>query len=336
MTGITLVGARNVSFTRTEEGHRNYTVVWIVNTALPSMGPAYILKFWPLHPVGTPYALSAVETDLWAYATPELNIAPHEDVTDGDPIQSWLVTQTYTTNPSWRCGVFPIENPLLEPWDIQLSYRHERQEATHYYQEQTDPDGDDGPLPRPPDLVKPLKMANNERLTGPQVEINTSKLTVELTANYFSIDVPLITGLLNRVNDTQMWGMPARTILFSDVRGQRLVYGTCVFYWRMTFMFDVDADTFDPDIWWWGTKVLKVGAPVGSENLDDYEIPKNKQTYEEMGAVPLQFEGRLATGLSINKQHHQVYRLYKGGNFALLGIPMGLTIGNTPPPQPAP
>ena len=336
MTGILVVGARNVSCTRDEDGHRNYTVNWLVRTDHPAKGPAYILAFWPLAAPGTPYLLSAVERDLWAFCTPELNISAHPDVTDGDPIQDWIVTQSFTTKPTWRCNTNPIENPLMEPWDINISYRHEQQEATQYWKTELDPqDGE------PEEVQKPLLMANGERITGGVVEIKKSHLSIELTKNYAYIDVPLISRLLNTVNDSEMWGVGPREVLFADVRGERLAYGNCGFYWRMTFTFDINEETFDPTIPWWGSKVI-IPAEEGADPFDPIkiEVPKNPKTAEAIGIVALKEDGTLSTDPESDipsvGQHKEKYKLYKQDNHFLLGIPTDLVAGFTPPPPPPP
>lgn len=328
MTGITVVGARNVSCTRDEDGHRNYTVNWLVHTDNSAKGPGYILANWPLAAPGAPYLLSAVERDLWAFCTPELNISAHPDVTDGDPIQDWIVTQSFTTKPTWRCNTNPIENPLMEPWDVNISYRHEQKEATEYWEESGDP-----PVYTE---KKPLVMKNGERIKGSVVEIKVSHLSIELTKNYAYIDVPLISSLLNKLNDTELWGVGKREILFADVRGERLAYGNCGFYWRMTFTFDINEDGFDPTIPWWGSRVRKTTAPAWPSNAqNDYEVPKNSETYEALGVYPLNAEGKAANHMP-GGQWKKKYALYAQGNLLLLGIPTDLVAGFTPPPPDQP
>lgn len=326
MTGITVVGARNVSCTRDEDGHRNYTVNWLVHTDNSAKGPGYILANWPLAAPGAPYLLSAVERDLWAFCTPELNISAHPDVTDGDPIQDWIVTQSFTTKPTWRCNTNPIENPLMEPWDVNISYRHEQKEATEYWEKTGDP-----PVYT---KKKPLTMWNGERIKGSVVEIKVSHLSIELTKNYANIDVPLISGLLNKVNDKEMWGVGPREVLFADVRGERLAYGNCGFYWRMTFVFDINEDGFDPTVPWWGSKVRKPGFTWPDLDPDNFEVPKNKKTNEPLGICMLNFLGGLAPTEAA--QHKEKYALYAQGNLLLLGIPTDLVAGFTPPPPDQP
>lgn len=327
MTGITVVGARNVSCVRDEDGHRNYTVNWLVRTDNPAKGPAYILANWPLAAPGVPYLLSAVERDLWAFCTPELNISAHPDVSDGDPIQDWIVTQSFTTKPTWRCNTNPIENPLMEPWDVNISYRHEQKQATEYWEESGSP----------PVYIdkKPLIMRNGERIKGSEVEVKISHLSIELTKNYAYIDVPLISRMLNKVNDKEMWGVGPREVLFADVRGERLAYGNCGFYWRMTFTFDINEDGFDPTIPHFGSRVRKADAPDWPSNEpNDYEVPKNTETYEQLGIYPLTFGGRAARTEA--GQYKQKYAIYAQDNLFLLGIPTDLVAGFTPPPPDEP
>jgi hypothetical protein len=277
------------------------------------------LANWVLPVVGQAYNFGVLENDAWAFCTPELNIAAHPGVQEGDPHQDWIVTQKFSTKQSWRCNLTPIENPLLEPFQLSGGYSHEQFE-THI-----DKDG----------VV--LQHPTEEPITGPVTEVKRSFPTIEFTANFPFIDVPLFSDLVNRVNDSVLWGLPPRTIRLSDVRWERMVYGSCFYYFRVTYSFEISTATadipaleedgtngaietvvvgFDPVIE--ATGMLRNSGRAVEEGEIPWEIAKNEEG-ELIGPVMLDSKGFQVS--SKDDQYIRVLRLAKEGNFLLLGIP---------------
>lgn len=296
-----LVGPVAQSATRTEDGHRNYTITWHVRTSTPLDGPASILASWILPAVGTTYAdPTGNDTDLWAFCTPELNIAAAPDVGDNEPFQDWLITQHWTTKPTWRCQTFPIENPLLEPFQISGDFSHEQRTA------------------RVDRFGVALKHPNHQPITGPAAEYKYSWPTITLSYNQATLPLTTYTSLLNKVNDAVLWGYPVRTVRFIDAKFDRLVYGSCFYYFRVAYTFEIDSNTFDKKVPAEGTLELKPGG--NPSNPEDFKVATDEYTDENI-SVPLDIQGRRVTRNLGNYQYIQQPQVAEQANLLLLGIP---------------
>ena len=311
-----LVGPIAQRFRRDEEGHRFYEIDWHVQTFSQHDNLAYILANWPLFAVGSPYNLTAawpeaVGTDMWAFCTPELNIAPHRDAADNGPVRHWVVTQYWSTKQSWRCNTFPVENPLLEPADISGDFIHEQRTAS------VDRFG------------KPLRHPNLQPITGPATEYQYSYPSISITRNQDVLPLATCVNLINKVNDAPLWGLPARKIQFIDVKFERKVYGNCFFYWRTTYVFRMDRNGFDKEIPAEGTKVYR-GS--GSSNDPKNYIPAKSDT-DENESVPLDYRGRKLVWIQdlpdgtpqyAYPQWIQTPEILEQGNLLALGISSSL------------
>lgn len=300
---IRTTGPRTWRFRRDEDGHRYYEVDWRVWTDSIYQSPAKILANWPLPVVGYPYNLATWfpgfdGVDTWAFCTPELNIAPAKDVAEGEPHLQWDVTQYFSTKQSWRCNTFPIENPLLEPYELSGDFTHEQREAT------VDKDN------------KPLMHPNYQPITGPQVERKFSYPNIAITFNVATLPLSTFTLLMNKVNDAPLWGLPARTIRFSDARWERKVYGSCFYYFRISYVFEINRDTFDPKVPAEGTVALRENGRPG--NPQDYVPVVNTQAGEYTSAL-LDSEGRAVR--DPRYQFIQTLKIAEEGDLLLLGIP---------------
>lgn len=300
-----LVGPTGHRMTRDSEGHRTYEVDWHVRTDFSFQSPAYIMDNinWPLPPVGYPYNLSLwwpefTGADLWAFCTPDLNIAPHPDVTEREPFNDWIISQTFSTKQSWRCNLFPIENPLLEPFELSGDFQHEQREMTQ------DKDG------------KPLRHPNYQPITGSLVELKYSFPTISISFNSATLPLSTYVLLINKVNDRPLWGLPPRTVRFSDAKWQREVYGTCFYYFKTTYTFEFDINTFDKPVPAYGTLELK---PEGDPTKQsDYQVAKDKEDNALDGVM---LDARGARALRTEDQYIQKPKVHKEGNLLLLGIP---------------
>lgn len=298
MTAI-LVGPVNQSMQRDEVGHREYQVTWRVRTTTALDGPAAILSSWPLAAVGSTYSIDN-DYDAWAFCTPELTIAPAPGVTEGDPTQDWFVTQKWSTNQSWRCQTAPVENPLLEPYQLSGDFHHEQKEAS------VDRFGD------------PLIHPNFQPITGPLVEYKTSYPTISITFNSATLPLSTYVLLINNVNDAILWGLPPRTIRFADARWERLIYGTCFYYYKTTYTFECNLDTFDPKCPASGTVALKEGGnPANPKDFIAVQTSDGENT-----EALLDQQGRAVT--KPEDQYIPTKQIAKQGNLLLLGIPTQL------------
>jgi hypothetical protein len=299
--------------TRDEEGHRTYELRWLFNTSTQLDGPETVLQAASsqLLPVGSPYS-EGEDYDPWAFCTPALQIAPHRDVKEGDPVFDWEVSQTFTTKPMTRCSTTEINNPLLEPYQISGDFVHVSREF------KVDKDG------------RPLIHSNTDQIVGPEVEDKVSFPAVSLTYNSAILPIATINNLINKVNDRPLWGHPARCVRFVDARWERLLYGVCFYYYRISYRFEFNLETFDRLVPSRGRNVLKKNLPgryhiIIDERLkkrpEDF-IPTESQEGSDLGIQNLDEFGRIAEFPS--QIYVQTVQLAKEGNLLLLGVPSSL------------
>lgn len=319
---VRIVGPIALSSDTDDTGHRNYQVTWHVQTVYtPGVkhdGPSYIRRNWPGPVVGTPYNLApfwpeSTEFDQWAFCLPTLNIASHRDVGDNEPVADWHVTQNWSTKQVNRCQLAPIENPLLEPWEITGSWVEERREAT---------------VDR---FDKPLIHPSREPIKGPLTEYTYSFPTITITGNSADIDLRLISSQLNTVNGTPIWGQLNRTVKFTACNWERKTYGNCFFYWRIAFTFQIDKNGFDQDIPAEGTRRRRrqdegtdSQVPVIQlDAIDDFVDIRDPNTGELISTpMPLNANGEIAT--TPEQQLIMRPQILKQSTFQLLGVPNSL------------
>lgn len=308
-----LMGLKNQSFQRDEEGHRTYELTWQFHTDDYLDGPETVLQAVNLlFPVGGMYSLDN-DLDPWAFCTPDLTIAPHSDIEEGEPVKNWIVTNKYTTKPMHRCNTTTIDNPLLEPYNISGDFVHVSREM------KVDKDGN------------PLYHPNYEPILGPEVEEKISHPSVSISFNSAVLPLAVFNLLINKVNDAPLWGFPERCVRFTDAKWERALYGVCFYYYKVQYTFEMNIDTFDKKIPAIGMKHLPFGG--NKNNPEDYVIYKDLAG-ENAGPVALTDWGALASqeGFHIDpidgkpkfypsNNYIQTVRLAKEGNLLLLGIP---------------
>lgn len=316
-----LQGLKNQSFQRDDEGHRTYEMMWHYRTDDYLDGPETVLQMVnTLHPVGSAY-LEGNDYDPWAFRTPELSIAPHRDIKEGDPIADWIVTSKFTTKPMFRCNDTTIDNPLLEPVSISGDFVHVSRE------QKTDKTG------------KPLLHVNFEPMIGPEVEEKISFPAITLAFNSATLPISIINLLINKVNDAPLWGLPKRCVRFTDCKWERILYGVCFYYFKMTYTFETNFETFDKLIPAVGYKTRLAGSLPGFPG--SFAVQKDVLGENE-GSVILNVFGDLAdpakTPLIVDASGNienpttgdplgplmQRREIAKEGNLLLLGIPSTL------------
>ena len=322
---VRLVGLKNQSMSRDDEGHRTYELTHHYRTDDPLDGPETVLQLVnAVHPVGSAY-LDGNDYDPWAFRTPELSVSPHRDVQEGDHILDWIVTSKFTTKPMSRCNDTTIDNPLLEPVSISGDFVHVSREMKR------DRKG------------KPLLHINGEPMIGPEVEEKISYPALTLSFNSAVFPLAAINLLINKVNDAPLWGLPKRCIRFTDCKWERVLYGVCFYYFKLSYSFETNLETFDKFIPAVGFKTLLKGALPGL--LGSYAVQKD-QLGENESSVILDFFGRVADpdkpSIIVNsdgvvENPDEIQGNYSGpliqrreialeGNLLLLGIPATLPI----------
>lgn len=222
------------------EGHRTYHVVFVVE-ADATDGPFNVMRCPGLPLPGSAYTTLKNDIDPWAYCLAERSAKP-KLAKQGDLTNIWLVPVTFSTKPParQRCQDNPIEDPLLEPPDISISYNRYSEEATHDR------------------FGFPITNSAWEPLRGPQVEFDNNRGVIKIKQNVASYQqgVLLPSSMIDCVNDRPIWGIGTRCVKLSSAPADRKFYGHCSVYWARTCEFEVDLRTFDRDILDEGNKVL--------------------------------------------------------------------------------
>lgn len=287
----------NWSGGRDKEGHRHYEITWLVYSTVLE-GPEKVGGATGLAAIGSTWNFGS-DLDAWALCQPTLKIKP---VLKKEPGRWWEVQQTFSTKPRHRCQDTEIENPINEPPDISGGFVKYTREVTK------DRNGD------------PVESSSHEMFRGQAVTFDDNRPTVSITLNVLSFPLGTFASMVDTLNDATLWGLGPRKIKLSNVSWERLLYGTCTFYYRLTYEFDIrDTDEgFDRVLIDEGTKVLKPGG-----NAND---PRDFQVYKdgngENTRVLLDGAGSaLANG---NSPHEITLEYYDESNFLALGIPTSL------------
>jgi hypothetical protein len=274
-----------------EEGHRDYTLIWQVQTSGATYGPDHALFASGMPLPGS--SLSVGNTvDPWAFYQRKgsarlKNRGSRKDV--------WLATTIFSTRPVRRCQNNTIADPLLEPHRVRGSADMFTREATE------DKDGN------------PLLYSSNERIKGPAIQEEDGYPTIELEQNVAWLNIPFLTDYRYAVNSAAWWGMPARTIRCKTFTWERVLYGTCYFYFRVTTTFQLNENT-------WDLEILDEGDMVKIAGTSPAEFRRAKDEFEETVHVLLDGNGNAlapgATPVYLNK------RVRKEKDFSAVGWPV--------------
>lgn len=312
-------GQYDWSMSRTQEGHRIYKIKFKV-LADKLSGPASILVAEGLPQVGS-YWLFDDDVDVWAFCSPECTITPK--VTEG-PNTVWTVEQTFTTAvpANKRCQDTTINSPLDEPMKISGSFVKYTKAGIY------DKDGNI------------MASSSHELFRGAQAEFDFNRPTVRIEQNVLNLGLNSFASMVDGVNSSPMWGLPARCIKLSNVSWSRLVYGSCTYYYSRTFDFDIDYNTFDREVVDEGTKVLNGKWNSSGEwelvNIDGGAPDPNNPAHfiactdkqgNIMESVLLDGAGK-PLNVSLNGDtvtpFKKTLKYYKPQNFFSLGVPVSL------------
>lgn len=280
---------------RDEEGHRDYTIQWKVQTSGATYGPNWALAATGLPTPGASLNIGA-SSDSWAFYTRKGSAKLMRKDSRRD---IWLVTTVFSTRPLRRCSTNAVGNPLLEPnrWSG----------GVRKYTIETDKDKDGNAL---------LNSAG-ERYTGPIVQDTRTHSTIELEMNVSWIDLAFLADYCEAVNNATWWGSAARTIKCTDFDWREEQYGSCTTFFNVRFSFEINPDT-------WDLKVLDEGDMVAIPGTSPTEFRRAKDDFEENVRVLLDGSGNaLASGAA---EVYNSFRCKKEKDFSTVGWPS--TIGN--------
>lgn len=293
----TLVGLADWSCTRDRDGYKDFQAVWKIKTSDPEDGPGTVLACPGLPAIGSPWSFGN-DTEPWVFCRPDATV--RKLLQNDEKTHWWRVEQVFSNRPLRRCQTSSIENPLDEPPDISGSFVKYVREAAF------DKDG------------KPFKNSAHERLRGKFLERDYNRHTISISMNILTLPLSLYAPMVDTVNDAPLWGLSPRMVKLSNVIWSRKLYGTCTYYYTVTYEFDIDFQTFDRLVPDEGTKVL---APGGDpDNPADFiaykdKLAENSRVFLNGAGEPVK-PGDPPANILI--QH------YTESNFLALGIPPSL------------
>jgi len=291
-----VVGRLDWGLDRDKEGHRTYKVKWLVQTGSTAEGPSHALIASGLPAIGSSWS-QGYDYDAWARCLPTQSC---RYLTKNERGYWWEVEQVFSTKPLTRCQDTSIDNPLQEPDRISGGFVK--------YTKEVDKDKDD----------KAIKTSSHERIRGDQVTFDANRPTVTIEKNVLVLPLSTFAPMIDTVNDDVMWGLPARCVKLTNVSWSRELYGTCTFYYTVSYEFDCKYETFDNTIFDEGTKILSKGG--------DKDEPRDFEVYKDVNGentrVFLDGEGN-----PLEKGEDPVeidIKYYSESNFSTLGIPTTL------------
>lgn len=247
----TYMGTRRWSGSTDKEGHRFYKLTSMVRADGPTEGPFTVLLTAGLPTVGSYWAIGT-DSDPWAFCKRDCTLKP---LVDNEKNIWWEVENNFDTKPQdnkdQKCEDEQIDDPLLQPQKVSGSFVKYTTEATN------DKDGN------------PIHNSSFEKIRGPQVEFDNNRPTVRIEQNVPALGLELMAQLMDKVNDTTMWGLPPRCVKLSSASWEKKLYGLCYVYYTRVLEFDINYDTFDRDILDEGTKALHGYWPRDS---DEWEV----------------------------------------------------------------
>ena len=220
----TVKGPIDWNMARDEEGHRTYSISFLVQTTDTDDDPATVMNASGAPAIGSTWAYGN-GIDLWAFCWPTLKVERYKAL-EGDPHTKWKSTYTFSTKPLRRCQDNSIENPINEPFDISGSF------VKYTKKVEKDRNGDT------------ITTTSNETI---QLEKDANRHQLKISYNSPTLNLSIITAQIDTINDNGIWGLPAKTAKFSDFSWSRKLYGTCTFYYTLSFSFDIKYEGWDVD-----------------------------------------------------------------------------------------
>ena len=299
----TLVGPIDWGLNMDEDGQRGYEIVFLVRVEDPTLdGPRIAMSCTELPVVGSYWSFGN-DVDLGAWCKPNWKV--ERAYVPEEPDVYWKVTVPFSTKAGKRCQDSTIENPMDEPIRMGGGFVHYTKEA---YQDRNG-----------------VAITNyvGELFKGAAVEFDDDRDTIWFEINSVTLPLALLVSMKNTVNNAPLWGVPARCIRYKVHTWERLVYGTCNYYYRIRIEFEINILSFDKTLLQYGTKCLRDGQTVSDPGYSHRWL---QQATDDNGnileAVPLKSNGtQLDAGDPVEEK---VVEYYTEANYLLLGIPATL------------
>jgi hypothetical protein len=295
---VTVKGRIDWRSTTDEEGHRTYKIKWLAKATSISDGPTQAAAATGLPAVNASWVFGN-DTDTWAKCYPTLTVTP---TTRKEPGLWWDIEQTFSTKPIDRCQDDAIEDPLLEPDIVKGSFVKYTVEAAQDRQ------------------GRAIKSSSHEMFRGAAVEFDDNRPTVTITKNVATNPMSLFTPMIDTLNDATLWGISERKVKLSNATWERHLYGSCTYYYTVTYEFDIrdTTDGFDRPLIDEGTRVLRDGYT--GTLATDWTVYKDRNG--ENSKVFLNGAGKPLTDMA--NPVERLVEYYTESDFTTLGIPATL------------
>jgi hypothetical protein len=292
---------------------RNYKIQYLVRGEV-SDNPYTIVQSPGLP---TPFATLNIDPTCLC-----IGIAAKRTHVENEPGEHWTVDCNYTNHPLKRCSEANVENPLLQPADISGSFvSFTKGTSIGYKSDNT-----------------PYRITNSVGQIMDDVERDYNRPQVVISKNVATLNLSTYLNLIDRLNDSPIWGCPAGTVKFSNFTWKRNFYGTCGHYYTVTFTFDISfVSGYDPKgnpITGWiqaradhGDMYLPENKPQDVKYLvPAWTTPGGKIEEVFLDGRGHKIPGSLNDGEYLDDKNifYWYFQPYQYGNLQLLGLPVTL------------
>lgn len=275
---------------RDDQGYRTYTVLQRVKTDSPNEGPATVMSAAGLFAVGSSWSFPD-DNDAYVWCMPYMKCT--QEHAEGEISDLWKVEQKFTNAPLSELS--NIDNPLARAPVTSGSFTK---------------------LTKQIDIDRFGQPVCSTSFEPYKFEVDDNRPTVQISMTFGSLPLTTYGSMVDTVNDSTLWGVPARCVKLSNVSWSRHAYSGDQFYYEVQFEFEINFLTFDFYTFNHGSKKLKPGGSL--TNPTHYEVAKDVQG-ENAGPFYIDALGQPITNVS--ELVLQTFYYYPQSNFLLLGIP---------------
>lgn len=268
-------GAMDMEGEIDEDGARTYKVVWQIESDNGLDGPANVLQTPGLPVPGTMWNYLN-DIDIWAWCRPNATVRRHRGDNSQDPIRLWELEQTFSTKrPSREQGQRQqppnqrTEDPIFLPPKISGS--------TVEFQVEDPIDWRTG--------IRALTSAR-EPIRGPAVTFDDCRSQIVIEQNVLVLQLDLLEQMKATVNDSVLWGRPARHIKLKSWTWDWTYYGQSFRYFVRRLTFELYT-RFDPTTFTYKSGWDRVIVDEGTLVLrGEWERNRNLATYRTYRVAP--------------------------------------------------